>query len=114
MRRPPTVGIQLSATSVGGSLGGRKHVSSDVMDRAKDNQIRAHGPREEMRNTTMTVEQKLLTPKEVARWLDVSIDWVLNHATRQEYRLPVVRIGKLLRWRLSRGGRRGWRARFGM
>ena len=81
------------------------------MDRAKDNQVRAHGPREEMRNTTMTVEQKLLTPKEVARWLDVSIDWVHNHATRQEYRLPVVRIGKLLRWRLSR---RGWRARFGM
>jgi excisionase family DNA binding protein len=80
-------------------LGGRKHVSSDVMDRAKDNQIRAHGPREEMRNTTMTVEQKLLTPKEVARWLDVSIDWVHNHATRKEPRLPVVRIGKLLRFR---------------
>lgn len=47
----------------------------------------------------MIVEQKLLTPKEVARWLDVSIDWVHNHATRKEPRLPVVRIGKLLRFR---------------
>jgi hypothetical protein len=52
-----------------------------------------------MRNTTMIVEQKLLTPKEVARWLDVSIDWVHNHATRKEPRLPVVRIGKLLPFR---------------
>jgi excisionase family DNA binding protein len=47
----------------------------------------------------MTVEQKLLTPKEVARWLDVSVDCVHNHATRKEPRLPVVRIGKLLRFR---------------
>jgi hypothetical protein len=47
----------------------------------------------------MIVEQKLLTPKEVARWLDVSIDWVHNHATRKEPRLPVVRIGKLLPFR---------------
>jgi len=27
--------------------------------------------------------QKLLTPKEVAEWLDVSVDWVHNHATRK-------------------------------
>ena len=47
----------------------------------------------------MTNEHKLLTPKEVARWLDVSVDWVHNHATRKEPRLPVVRIGKLLRFR---------------
>jgi excisionase family DNA binding protein len=52
-----------------------------------------------MRNTIMKSEQKLLTPKEVARWLDVSIDWVHNHATRKNPRLPVVRIGKLLRFR---------------
>jgi excisionase family DNA binding protein len=42
---------------------------------------------------------KLLTPKEVAEWLDVSVDWVHNHATRKNPRLPVVRIGKLLRFR---------------
>ena len=52
-----------------------------------------------MPNTTLKLEQKLLTPKEVARWLDVSVDWVHNHATRKEPRLPVVRIGKLLRFR---------------
>jgi excisionase family DNA binding protein len=43
--------------------------------------------------------QKLLTPKEVAEWLDVSVDWVQSHATRKAPRLPVVRIGKLLRFR---------------
>jgi len=43
--------------------------------------------------------QKPLTPKEVAEWLDVSVDWVHNHATRKAPRLPVVRIGKLLRFR---------------
>jgi excisionase family DNA binding protein len=47
----------------------------------------------------MKPEQKLLTPKEVAKWLDVSVDWVHNHATRKSPRLPVVRIGKLLRFR---------------
>ena len=52
-----------------------------------------------MPNTTLKLEQKLLTPKEVARWLDVSVDWVHNHATRKEPRLPVVRIGELLRFR---------------
>ncbi len=52
-----------------------------------------------MPNSTLKLEQKLLTPKEVARWLDVSVDWVHNHATRKEPRLPVVRIGKLLRFR---------------
>jgi excisionase family DNA binding protein len=47
----------------------------------------------------MKPEQKLLTPKEVAKWLNVSVDWVHNHATRKNPRLPVVRIGKLLRFR---------------
>ena len=52
-----------------------------------------------VRNTIMKSEPKLLTPKEVAKWLDVSVDWVHNHATRKNPRLPVVRIGKLLRFR---------------
>ena len=47
-------------------------------------------------NTSMNSEPKLLTPKEVAKWLDVSVDWVHNHATRQNPHLPVVRIGKLV------------------
>jgi hypothetical protein len=45
-----------------------------------------------MLTTTMTSVQKLLTRKEVAEWLDVSVDWVHNHATRKTPRLPVVRI----------------------
>ena len=52
-----------------------------------------------IRAVTMRSVQKLLTPKEVAEWLDVSVDWVHNHATRKAPRLPVVRIGKLLRFR---------------
>jgi hypothetical protein len=44
----------------------------------------------------MKSEQKLLTPKEVAKGLDVSVDWVHNHATRKNPHLPVVRIGKLV------------------
>jgi hypothetical protein len=47
----------------------------------------------------MKSEPKLLTPKEVAKWLDVSVDWVHNPATRKNPRLAVVRIGKLLRFR---------------
>ena len=34
----------------------------------------------------MKSEQKLRTPKEVAKWLDVSVDWVHNHATLAETR----------------------------
>jgi hypothetical protein len=49
-----------------------------------------------VRNTSMKSEQKLLTPKEVTKWLDVSVDWVHNHATRQNPHLPVVRIAKLV------------------
>ena len=42
---------------------------------------------------------KLLTPREVASWLDVSVDWVQDHATVKEPRIASVRIGKLLRFR---------------
>ena len=49
-----------------------------------------------VRNTTMKSEQKLLIPKEVAKSLDVSVDWVQNHAIRKNPPLPVVRIGKLV------------------
>lgn len=43
--------------------------------------------------------QKLLTPREVASWLDVSVDWVQDHATAKEPRIPSLRMGKLLRFR---------------
>ena len=33
--------------------------------------------------------EKLLTPKEVAAWLDVSVDWVQDHATGKEPELPL-------------------------
>jgi hypothetical protein len=42
------------------------------------------------------LNQSFSLPNEVAKWLDVSVDWVHNHATRQNPHLPVVRIGKLV------------------
>jgi excisionase family DNA binding protein len=41
----------------------------------------------------------LLTVDDVAAMLRVSDDWVRDHATRKQPRLPVVRVGKLLRFR---------------
>jgi excisionase family DNA binding protein len=43
--------------------------------------------------------EKLLTPREVASWLNVSIDWVQDHATAKDPRIASVRVGKLLRFR---------------
>jgi hypothetical protein len=40
----------------------------------------------------------LLTPKDVARRLQVSVAWVRDHSTRKHPRLPVVRVGGLLRY----------------
>jgi hypothetical protein len=42
---------------------------------------------------------ELLGPHEVAKWLGVSVAWVRDHATRKEPLLPVVKLGKLLRFR---------------
>jgi hypothetical protein len=41
----------------------------------------------------------LLTVDDVAGLLQVSPDWVRDHATRKQPRLPVIRVGKLLRFR---------------
>ena len=38
-------------------------------------------------------------PAEVARLLGVSSGWVRDHATRKTPRIPVVRIGRLMRFR---------------
>jgi hypothetical protein len=49
----------------------------------------------------------LLTPEQVARRLNVSPDWVRDHSSRKEPRLPVIRFGGgpgragLLRYRAS-------------
>ena len=44
--------------------------------------------------------EKLLTPKEVATWLGVSVAWVTGHAAkRTKPYLPHVRLGKLIRFR---------------
>ena len=42
---------------------------------------------------------RLLSVDDVAGMLQVSAAWVRDHATRKQPRLPVVRIGKLLRFR---------------
>ena len=43
----------------------------------------------------------LLTVEDVATILQVSPAWVRDHATRRQPLLPVVRIGKLLRFRAA-------------
>jgi hypothetical protein len=40
----------------------------------------------------------LLAPRDVARRLQVSVAWVRDHSTRKHPRLPVVRVGGLLRY----------------
>jgi hypothetical protein len=40
----------------------------------------------------------LLTPQDVAGRLQVSVAWVRDHSTRKHPRLPVVRVGGLLRY----------------
>jgi hypothetical protein len=40
----------------------------------------------------------LLTPTQVAQRLQVSAAWVRDHSTRKYPRLPVVRVGGLLRY----------------
>lgn len=43
--------------------------------------------------------ERLLTPKEVAEWLGVTVSWVLDHASRRKPRLESVKLGKLVRFR---------------
>jgi excisionase family DNA binding protein len=44
---------------------------------------------------------RLLTVDDLAKQLQVSAAWVRDHATRKQPRIPVVRVGKLLRFRLA-------------
>jgi excisionase family DNA binding protein len=46
------------------------------------------------------MREKLLTPKQVAEWLEVSRGWVLDHASgRRRPPLPSVKLGKVVRFR---------------
>jgi excisionase family DNA binding protein len=42
---------------------------------------------------------RLLTVEDLAARLQVSSAWVRDHASRKQPRLPVVRVGKMLRFR---------------
>jgi hypothetical protein len=50
----------------------------------------------------------LLTPEQVAKWLNTSIDWVWDHSSRKAPLLPVIRFGEgpgrsgILRYRASK------------
>ena len=56
--------------------------------------------------TSLTLDP-LWTPEQVAKRMNVSIDWVRDHSSRKEPRLPVIRLGGgpgragLLRYRAS-------------
>lgn len=53
------------------------------------------------KNAKFQPPEKLLTPDDVAQWLGVSVAFIRDHATRKEPRIPVVRFGKLMRFRAS-------------
>jgi predicted DNA-binding transcriptional regulator AlpA len=50
-------------------------------------------------DTPITSSYRLLDAQEVAALLNVSASWVRDHSTRRQPRLPVVRLGSLLRYR---------------
>ncbi len=45
--------------------------------------------------------EKLLTPHEIAQYFDVTVPWVLDHVTRVEPIVPHIRMGKMIRFRIS-------------
>ena len=46
----------------------------------------------------LSIDPVLLTPSDVAKRLQVSTAWVRDHSTRKYPRLPVTRVGGLLRY----------------
>jgi len=46
----------------------------------------------------LTTSSTLLTPQQVAERLQVSVGWVRDHSERLYPRLPVTRVGRLLRY----------------
>jgi len=55
----------------------------------------------EAKNRSTLAEIRLLTPQEVANRLGVSERWVRHHATQHSPRIRAVKLGPLLRFRLS-------------
>ena len=49
----------------------------------------------------MNLPEQLLTPKQVADILSVSVGWVLDHSSRRRPYLPTIRLGKAVRFRPS-------------
>jgi excisionase family DNA binding protein len=47
----------------------------------------------------MRAPERLLAVREVAEWLGVSEAWVRDHCGRKRPHLPVVRLGRVLRFR---------------
>ena len=52
-----------------------------------------------MTDTQNTTSCRLLDVQDVALMLNVSPAWVRDHSTRKKPKLPVVRLGSLLRYR---------------
>src|SRR6266478_6413504 len=50
---------------------------------------------------TLQPSERLLSPQEVADRLGVSERWVRDHATRRSPRIRAVKLGPMLRFRLS-------------
>jgi predicted DNA-binding transcriptional regulator AlpA len=55
--------------------------------------------RTEVKTVSIQVPERLLTPKEVAEILSVSVAWVLDHSSRRRPHLPTIRLGKAVRYR---------------
>jgi excisionase family DNA binding protein len=57
--------------------------------------------RTEGKNVSVQMMERLLTAKEVAEILSVSVAWVLDHSSRRRPFLPPIRLGKAVRFRRS-------------
>lgn len=77
--------------------GGDSAVSS-FASAAKIGDVARHAERSSHRSIGQP-KTKLLTAEEVARMLDVSTAWVYDHAGRKRPFIPVVRLGKAVRFR---------------
>lgn len=51
-----------------------------------------------MKSITKPPPKKLLTPQQVADWLDVKIETLANWRHNKRYNLPYVRIGRKIKY----------------
>jgi hypothetical protein len=59
----------------------------------RDKQWPSSGPESKPGLAQQVASDPLLTPEQVARRLNVSADWVRDHSSRKEPKLPVIRLG---------------------